>query len=141
MRICPANARDPELLVETAGEAAKALAGLVVWTDRVFLCELRIGRDLPGDSSDLFDRRRALVGIREQLVHPRQAAFRLDVVLDEQAPEQDANADVRERAESELPARRGDERGQLLVLLEKVCDELADGLVDERKPDVLGRHR
>ena len=62
-------------------------------------------------------------------------------LLEQQLAEQDADADVRERAEREDTVRRTHEPVDFRVLRLEPRDDVADRLVDERKPDLLGaRH-
>jgi hypothetical protein len=87
----------------------------------------------------------------QRLVVPRIAQERLDprlvgvvrrpVLLEQQLAEQDADADVGERPEGEDAVRRRHEPVDLGILGLYLRDDVADGLVDERQPDLLrARH-
>src|SRR6185312_5392229 len=81
-----------------------------------------------------------MLRVAQERLYPRLAAVvHRYVVLDEQTAEQDADANVRERAEREELSRRVDESADLLVLVLHLLDDRADRLVDEWKPDLLLR--
>src|SRR5262249_38509335 len=88
----------------------------------------------------------------EGLVVPRLLEQSLDPVLvcvkgvellvEEELAELDADADVRERAKSQDPVRRPDEPADLGILRLDAGHDVANGLVAERQPATLApRHR
>src|SRR5919109_1131963 len=99
--------------------------------------QLRGRGNLARDHANLFLYRRAVPRVREQLLDPSGGGGRVDVVLDEQSPEQDADADVREGAKGKLAARGISEGGEFGIGVLNLRDELANGLVDEREPELL----
>src|SRR5829696_7265210 len=134
-------AREPfARLVHFFGELAEALARVRIRADGLVAGELRVGRHLATDGPHLFLDGGAVLGVVEELLDPGRFRDRVHVGVDEQRPEQDTDADVRERAERKLPARRAREGGELSIALLNLRDELADRLVDEREPELLVRH-
>src|SRR6266852_2519105 len=117
---------------------AHARAIRIVGTERPLVRVLRIGGDFLRDGPHL---------VRESLVMGRARQQRLDpavgavvvghVVVEEQLPEQEAAADVGERAEGENAVRRLDESRDLGVLVDDLLDDRADRLVDQRDPELV----
>ncbi len=64
-------------------------------------------------------------------------AFGFQVALDQQAPEQDPDADVRERADREQPVRRVDQLADLRMLFLNAVDDRTDRPVDEWDPGLF----
>src|SRR5215207_10841797 len=92
------------LLAQVAGEAAEALAGVVVRPHRLLLSELRIRSDLLGHALHLVNRGLTMLRIGQKLVDPGTRSLGLNVVFDEQTAEQNADPDVGERAKGQLAA-------------------------------------
>ena len=61
-----------------------------------------------------------------------------ELLLEQELAQQDPDADVGERPEGEDAVRRADEPVDLRVLGLDPRDDVADRLVDERQPDLLG---
>ena len=79
------------------------------------------------------------IGARELELGQALQPERLEILFNEQAAEEDADTDVRERAEGEDAPRGVDERADLRVALLDLPDDRADRLVDERDPDFVRR--
>src|ERR671925_398787 len=148
-RIANARASAPAVsapeLVPTepvASERAEALSRGLVRPERLVLVVARVGGDLLADRPHLLRERLAVRLVAEQCFHPGLAAVvGRDLVLEEELPQHEPDADVGERAEREQPARRRDEPLELGVLRLQPRHDAADRLVDERKPNVFGaRH-
>jgi trehalose 6-phosphate phosphatase len=125
-----------------ARELPEPLARLVVRAEPFLVRVLRIARDLVRDGPDLVRQPLAVRGVREQRVDPLARAVVLrQVVLEEELPQNDADADVRERAEREDTVRRRDLRVDVGVLTLDTRDDRADRLGDPRAVDALARLR
>src|SRR5579884_3457307 len=126
------------VLQALAREGEEALAGGVVRPERLVVRVLRVVRDLLGDRPHLAGQRLVVGRVAEERLDPALRAVVVgEVVVEEQLPEQEAGADVRERAEREDPVRRVDELRDLRVLVLDLLDDRADRLVDERDPEVV----
>src|SRR4051812_527822 len=91
-------------------ECAEALAGCVVWTERLFVPVLRVRRDLLRDGADLGSECVVMRRVAQQRLDPAlRAVVGGDVVLEQELPEDETAADIGERAEGEDPVRRRDE--------------------------------
>ena len=126
--------------VQPAGEGAEAFARSLVGPERGVVGELRVGGDVTRDRADLVLDRLSVRRVGQELVDPGARALVRHVVIDEQRAEQDPGPHVGESAKGELPARRVDQRGDLGILRLQAGDELPDGLVDERKPEIFLGH-
>src|SRR5437868_1403556 len=83
-----------------AGEGAKPLARLVVRSERSFVGVLRVARDPLRDGSHLGGQSRVVLRLAQERVHPALGAVvRRNVIVEQKLSEQQAAADVRERAE------------------------------------------
>src|SRR5581483_4898137 len=121
-----------------ARELPEPLARGVVRAERLLVGVLRVGRDLLRDGADLRSERLGMLRVAEKRLDPAlRAVVRGHVVCEEELPEQDAAADVRERAEREDAPRRLDELLQLGIAVDDRLDDRADRLVDERNPQLL----
>src|SRR5581483_8271954 len=132
----PAAGRRSDRAELAAGELAKARPGVLVGPDRVAVVP-RIRRDLLGDRPHLALDARAMLGVPEQRGDP--VLRRLEILLDEEATEEDADADVGEGAECEEAPRGRDECADLRIALLELADDRANRLVDERDPEVVRR--
>jgi hypothetical protein len=85
---------------------------------------------------------RVVLRIAQQRLDPALVCLvRGEVLLEQQLTQENADADVRKRAERENPMRRADEAIDLGVLGLELRDDVADRFIDERKPDLFGtRH-
>src|SRR4051794_26468917 len=121
-----------------ARELAEALTGELVRPERLVVGVARVGRDLLGHRPHLLTDARVVRRVAEQRLNPRLRPVVLrEVVVDEQPPEQHADADVGERLEGEDAPRRRDKARDLGVLLLNAGDDRADRLVDQRDPDLF----
>jgi len=81
----------------------------------------------------------AVTGFAEERLDPALRAVPVrDVVVEEKLAEHDSRADVGERLEGEDPVRRLDLGREGGVVANDAVDDLADRLVNEREPDLLG---
>lgn len=122
-----------------AGEFAETLTRFVVGADRNLIGH-GARRDFSGDAAELTDDGGPMLRVAKQHLHPGlRPVVRRHVVVDEQLAEQDADSDVRERAEREELSRRLDEPLDLGVFRLELLDDRADRFVYEREPDLFGR--
>ena len=126
--------------VQPASEGAEAFPRSLVGPERGVVGELRVGGDVTRHRADLVLDRLPVRRVGQELVDPGAGALVRHVVVDEQRAEQDPGAHVGESAKGELPARRVDQRGDLGIFRLQAGDELPDGLVDERKPEIFLGH-
>ena len=124
------------------GELPEAVPGILVRAERFVVCVLGVGGDLLRDGPHLAVQRIVVLRVTQQRLHPGLVRiFGSELLLEEQLAEQDPDTDVREGAERKDPMRRTDETVDLRILGLEPRDDVADRLVDERKPDLLGaRH-
>src|SRR5262245_40527091 len=125
-----------------ARELAKTRPRVVVGAEPLVGRVPRVGGDLLGHRVHLPRQRVVVRVVPEQRVDPGLGpVVGRHVVVEQELAEQDADADVGEGAEREHPVRRRDERVDLGVRVLDLGDDRADGLVDERNPDLFGsRH-
>src|SRR4051794_17337717 len=119
----------PALAGLLARELAEPLAGRLVRPERLVGGELLVGGDLLRDRTHLREDGLAVARVAEQRLDPRLPAFAVvggHLVLEQKLAEQDADADVGERAEREDLVRRVDEAADLLVLVLDAADDRAD---------------
>src|SRR5437588_6303817 len=122
-----------------AGELTEALTSLVVGPERLVVRVLRIGRDLLRDGENLTVQRFVVLWVAQQRVDPVVVSILgRPLLVEQQLPEQKPDADVREGAKREDAMPRADELVDLGVFRLDLRNDVADGLVDERKPDLLG---
>ena len=111
----------------------------LVGAERLVVRVLRIRRDLLRYGAYLTVKGLVVLGVAQQRLDPVLVrVVGRALLLEEQLAQQDPDADVRERAEREDAMRRADELVDLRVLGLELRDDVADRLVDERKPDFLG---
>src|SRR5687767_11353398 len=126
------------LRIQLAGELAEARAGVLVRPERLVVAVARIRGDLLGDGANLGRDHGPVGGVAQQQLDPGVGAVvGRDVVFDEQLAQLHADTDVGEGAEREDASRRRDESVDLGVVGLDLRDDAADGLVDEREPDLL----
>src|SRR4051812_47423733 len=90
-------------------ECAEALACGVVRPERLFVRVLRIGCDLLRDGADLCGECVVMCRVPEEGLDPAlRPVVRWDIVLEQELAEDEAAADVGERAEREYAVRRRD---------------------------------
>src|SRR5439155_4066256 len=95
-------------------------------------------RELFRHRPDLGGDLKPMVWISKQPLHPGLGAvIRLELVLHQQAAENDPDPNVREGAKRQELLRRVDERTELGVLGLDLAHDRADRLVDEREPEVV----
>ena len=94
-----------------AGEPPEPLARVLVRPERLVVRVLRVGGDLLGDGPHLAVRApsRCSGSRRSASTQVSSSLVRRDVLVEEQLPSSDADADVGERPEGEDPVRRADE--------------------------------
>ena len=125
-----------------AGELTEALTSPVVGPERLIVRVLRISRDLLRDGANLTVQRFVVIWIAQQRFDPVVVSILVrPLLVEQQLPEQKADADIREGAEREDAMPRTNELVDLGVFRLDLRNDVADRLVDQWKPDLLGaRH-
>src|SRR5256886_13998694 len=99
-----------------AGKRAKPLAHVLVGPERLVVRVLGICGNLFGNRTDLAVQRFVVLRVAQQRFDPRLVrVLRRSLLLEQQLAEQDADANVRERAKGEDAVRRADELVDLRV--------------------------